>query len=43
VERAAILRMYCTHSDLNDFGEMEWWRLADLLQYSLINSFIKPC
>ena len=38
--QAAIVRMYCQHSDLTENGEMQWWRLADLLQYSLLNSFL---
>jgi len=26
---------------LNEVGEMEWWRLADILQYSLMNCLLK--
>lgn len=39
-EQTEIIRQYCLHSQLNELGEMEWWRLADILQYSLMNCLL---
>ena len=41
-EEAEILRQYAAHSSLSDEGLMECWRLADVIQYSLMNSLICP-
>jgi len=40
-EQHMLLQQYCRHSALNDDGEMEWWRLADVLQYSFMNYLYK--
>jgi hypothetical protein len=41
VLRYLTLELYISHSELNEVGEMEWWRLADILQYSLMNCLLK--
>ena len=39
-EQTQIIGQYCQHSELNEHGQMEWWRLADVLQYALMNSLL---
>jgi len=39
-EQTKILGQYCQHSELNEYGHMQWWRLADILQYALMNCLL---
>ena len=39
-EQTQILGQYCQHSELNEYGHMQWWRLADILQYALMNCLL---
>jgi hypothetical protein len=41
VLRYLTLELCTSHSELNEVGEMEWWRLADILQYWLMNCLLK--
>jgi hypothetical protein len=43
VLRYLTLELYTSHSELNEVGEMERWRLADILQYSLMNCLLNVC
>ena len=43
VLRYLTLELYTSHSELNEVGEMEWWRLADILQYSVMNCLLNVC
>jgi hypothetical protein len=43
VLRFLTLELYTSHSGLNEVGEMEWWRLADILQYSVMNCLLNVC
>ena len=40
-EQTEIISQYCLHSQLDEYGQMEWWRLADILQYSLMNCLLR--